>query len=75
MANGRLPSAIRYPPSAMLYPATWLILAVVTIIVLVFWLGWYWAKTHGQFDDVEAAKYAMLENERRYGDERYLSAR
>jgi len=56
----------------MLYPATYLILATLALILTLFWLGWYWARTHGQFDDVEAAKDAMLENERSYGDERYL---
>ena len=37
----------------MLYPATYLILATLALILTLFWLGWYWARTHGQFDDVE----------------------
>ncbi len=56
----------------MLYPATYLILATLALILLLFCLGWYWARTHGQLTDMEAAKYAMLENERSYGDEQYL---
>jgi len=54
------------------YPATLLVLSTLAIILTLFWLGYYWARTHGQFDDVEAAKYRMLEAERRYHDERYL---
>ena len=55
----------------MVYTGTWLVLASLAIIVTAFWLGWYWARTHCLLDDVEAAKYAMLENERRQGDEQY----
>jgi cbb3-type cytochrome oxidase maturation protein len=55
----------------MVYPATLLVLAVLAIILLLFLVGYHWARTHGQFDDVEAAKYAMLENERRYEDDRF----
>jgi len=54
----------------MIYTGTWLILATLAIILLLFWLGYYWARTHGQFDDVEAAKYTMLENDKRYRDDR-----
>lgn len=50
----------------MVLPGTWLVLATLSIILLMFWLGYYWARTHGQFDDVEAAKYAMLKNDREY---------
>ena len=50
----------------MVLPGTWLVLATLSIIILMFWLGYYWARTHGQFDDVEAAKYAMLKNDREY---------
>ena len=53
----------------MVYPATWLVLATVAIILLIFGLGYYWARVHGQFDDVEGAKYAMLENDRNYNDD------
>jgi nitrogen fixation-related uncharacterized protein len=53
----------------MVYPATWLVLATLAIILLIFWLGYFWARTHDQFDDVEQAKYAMLENERNYRDD------
>ncbi len=55
----------------MVYPATLLVLSVLAFILILFWLGYYWARTHGQFDDVEAAKHVMLENERRYGDEKF----
>lgn len=53
----------------MILPATWLVLAALAIILLVFWSGYFWARTHGQFDDVEAAKYAMLENDRNYRED------
>jgi cbb3-type cytochrome oxidase maturation protein len=55
----------------MIYTGTWLVLATLAIILILFGLGWYWALTHGQFDDVEAAKHAMLENERSYRDDEY----
>ncbi|MBI4770110.1 MAG: cbb3-type cytochrome oxidase assembly protein [Chloroflexi bacterium] len=41
-------------------------LATLAIILILFCIGWYWAWRHGQFDDVEAAGYRMLENEREY---------
>lgn len=47
----------------MVYSGTWLILATTGIIILLFALGIYWAWQNGQFDDVEAAKYAMLKDE------------
>ena len=47
----------------MIYPATWLVLATVAIILVLFGLGYVWARTQGQFEDVEAAKYRMLEGE------------
>ncbi len=53
----------------MIYPGTWLVLATLSIIILMFWLGYYWARTQGQFDDVEAAKYAMLKNDREYHED------
>ena len=53
----------------MIYPGTWLVLATLALILLIFGLGYYWARTHGQFDDVEAAKYRMLENERTNHDD------
>lgn len=55
----------------MVYSGTWLVLATLAIILMLFGLGYYWARTHGQFDDIEAAKYAMLENERSYDDDKY----
>ncbi len=55
----------------MVYPGTWLVLATLAIILLLFWLGYYWARTHGQFEDIEAAKYAMLENERKARDDEF----
>jgi nitrogen fixation-related uncharacterized protein len=48
----------------MVFPATWLVLATVAIVLILFGLGYYWARTHGQLDDVEEAKYSMLQNER-----------
>ncbi len=47
----------------MLYPATWLVLATVAVILFLFGLGYVWARAQGQFEDVEAAKYRMLEGE------------
>lgn len=55
--------------TAMILPATWLVLAALALILLVFWSGYFWARTHGQFDDSEAAKYAMLENDRNYRED------
>jgi cbb3-type cytochrome oxidase maturation protein len=55
----------------MVYPATVLVLVTVAIMLVLFGLGWHWARTHGQFDDFEAAKHRMLENERGYDDERF----
>ncbi len=55
----------------MVFTGTWLILATLAIILLIFGLGYYWAYTHGQFDDIEAAKYTMLENERNYRDDEF----
>jgi len=53
----------------MIYPGTWLVLATLAIILLVFGMGYYWARTHEQFDDIEAAKYAMLEYEQKHRDD------
>ncbi len=52
----------------MVFPGTWLVLATLAIILILFWLGYYWARTHGQFDDVEAAKYVVFEDDDRDGD-------
>ena len=46
----------------MVFPATWLVLATVAIILVLFGLGYYWARSHGQFDDIEMAKYSMLKD-------------
>lgn len=48
----------------MVFPGTWLVLATLAIILVLFGLGYYWARVHGQLEDVEEAKYAMLRNER-----------
>lgn len=56
----------------MVYPATILVFAAVAIILTLFWMGYHYARTHGQFEDVEAPKFRMLEIERSYGDEEYL---
>jgi cbb3-type cytochrome oxidase maturation protein len=47
----------------MVFPATWLVLATVAIILVLFGLGYYWARSNGQFDDIETAKYSMLEDD------------
>ena len=46
----------------MIFPATWLVLSTVAIIMVLFGLGYYWARSNGQFDDIEMAKYSMLED-------------
>jgi cbb3-type cytochrome oxidase maturation protein len=48
----------------VVYSATWLVLSLIGIILVLFAIGYYWARRQGQFDDVEAAKYRMLENDR-----------
>lgn len=55
----------------MVLPGTWLVLATLAAILILFWFGYFWARAHGQFDDIEAAKYAMLENERSYHDDEF----
>jgi cbb3-type cytochrome oxidase maturation protein len=47
----------------MIYPGTWLVLATLAIVLTLFVLGYLWARAQGQFDDVEAAKYAMLRSD------------
>jgi len=53
----------------MIYPGTWLVLGTLALIILLYCLGVYWARTQGQFDDFEAAKDHMLENDRDYRDD------
>jgi nitrogen fixation-related uncharacterized protein len=53
----------------MIYSGTWLVLGTLAVIILLYCLGVYWARTQGQFDDFEEAKYAMLENDRSYRDD------
>jgi nitrogen fixation-related uncharacterized protein len=53
----------------MVYSGTWLVLLTLTIIIVLFLLGVYWAYSQNQFDDVEAAKYAMFENDREYQED------
>lgn len=53
----------------MVYPGTWLVLATLAFIMILFGLGVYWARTQDQFDDFEEAKYAMFENERNHNDD------
>jgi cbb3-type cytochrome oxidase maturation protein len=47
----------------VVYSATWLVLALVAIILVLFGIGYYWARREGQFDDIEAAKFRMLEDD------------
>ena len=54
----------------MLHPGTWLVLVTQGIILLLFVLGVFWAHRSGQFDDTEAAKFAMMKNDEAYRDER-----
>lgn len=55
----------------MVYSGTWLVLATLAFIILLYWLGYYWAWSHGQFDDIETAKYAMLKNDEEYRDDEF----
>jgi nitrogen fixation-related uncharacterized protein len=53
----------------MIYSGTWLVLATLAVIISLFVIGVYWAYTNNQFDDVEAAKYTMLDDEWEYPDD------
>ncbi|MFQ5407315.1 MAG: cbb3-type cytochrome oxidase assembly protein [Anaerolineales bacterium] len=55
----------------MVFTGTWLVLATLGIILLMFGIAAYWAYSTGQFDDIEAAKYAMLKNDREYRDNEF----
>ncbi len=55
----------------MVYSGTWLILSTLAIIILLFAVGVYWAYKHNQFDDVEAAKYAMFEDDQDSHDDEF----
>ncbi len=52
----------------MVLPGTWLVLATLALILVLFWGGYLIARASGQFDDVEAIKYKVLEDDQ--GDER-----
>ncbi|GAX91076.1 cbb3-type cytochrome oxidase assembly protein CcoS [Effusibacillus lacus] len=45
----------------------WLLLAVMFSLTGSSALLYYWAKRAGQFDDVESAKYRMLQDENQEG--------
>ncbi len=45
----------------MVYTGTWLVLATLAIIVTLFWLGYYWARTHGLLDDVDVKQLKAWE--------------
>jgi len=47
----------------MVLPATWLVWATVALILVLFWGGYFIARAMGQFDDLEAVKYKMLEGD------------
>ena len=46
-----------------MYPATWFVAAFVLLLVAVWLAFLWWGLRSGQFDDVEAAKYQVLEPE------------
>ena len=46
----------------MVLPATYLVWATVGLIVVLFWGGYFIARATGLFDDLEAVKYKVLEN-------------
>jgi nitrogen fixation-related uncharacterized protein len=52
----------------MVLPGTWLVLATLALILILFWGAYFIARASGQFDDVEAIKYKVLEDDQ--GDER-----
>jgi len=46
----------------MVFPATWLVWATVALILVLFWGAYFIARATGQFDDLEAVKYKVLED-------------
>ncbi|MDW8325494.1 MAG: cbb3-type cytochrome oxidase assembly protein [Anaerolineales bacterium] len=47
----------------MVYAGTWLILATTAIIIVIFLTGVYWAWRNGQFEDFEAIKYRIFDDD------------
>ncbi len=46
----------------MVAPATWLVLATLALILVLFWGAYFIARATGQFDDLKAVKYKVLED-------------
>lgn len=53
----------------MVPPGSWLVWATVALILVLFWGAYFIARAAGQFDDVEAVKYSVLEDNRQNGAE------
>ncbi|MCZ7572553.1 MAG: hypothetical protein M5U01_28700 [Ardenticatenaceae bacterium] len=49
-------------------PATWLVLATVVLILVLFWGGYCIARASGQFDNLEEVKYKVLEENQHDGE-------
>ncbi len=47
----------------MVLPATWLVLATLALILVLFWGAYFVARAAGQFDDLESVKYKVLEED------------
>lgn len=47
----------------MVLPATWLVWATVALILVLFWGAYFVARVSGQFEDLEAVKYKVLEGD------------
>ncbi len=47
----------------MVLPGTWLVLATLALILILFWGAYFIARASGQFDDLEAVKYKVLEDD------------
>lgn len=53
----------------MVLPATWLVWATVALILVLFWGGYFIARSAGQLDDLESVKYKVLEDNQSSDDE------
>ncbi|MBI2890635.1 MAG: cbb3-type cytochrome oxidase assembly protein CcoS [Nitrospirae bacterium] len=52
----------------MVLPGSWLVLATLSLIMILFWGAYFIARAFGQFDDLEEVKYKVLEEDQ--GDAR-----
>jgi len=52
----------------MVLPATWLVLATLLLVLVLFWGGYFIARASGQFENLEEVKYKVLEENQQYGE-------